>query len=217
MTVDLTSHLKTCRRSHPHEEMDDDCERYTEYERELASLRHDIERSIQRNTELLAENDALRAEKERNDEQHRMELAAVSSACFANSRTSTPPMEVTNPYWTQSYQDVVNAVAREMNQRERAEKAEARALEYKTEHAALLGTSQWQEVEIADLRDDVKRLMQTVSECEERALANEKDAERWKWARYNGVLKRGKPMDTYFIYNDEADQYADAAIGAKHD
>jgi len=59
---------------------------------------------------------------------------------------------------------------------QRAEQAEARALEYKTEHAALLGTSQWQEVEIADLRDDVKRLMQTVSECEERALANEKDA-----------------------------------------
>jgi len=56
------------------------------------------------------------------------------------------------------------------------EQSEASALEYKTEHAALLGTSQWQEVEIADLRDDVKRLMQTVSECEERALANEKDA-----------------------------------------
>jgi chromosome segregation ATPase len=40
------------------------------------------------------------------------------------------------------------------------EQSEARALGYKTEHAALLGTSQWQETEIADLRDDVKRLMQ---------------------------------------------------------
>lgn len=56
------------------------------------------------------------------------------------------------------------------------EQAEARALEYKTEHAALIGTSQWQETEIADLRDDVKRHMQIASECEERALANEKDA-----------------------------------------
>lgn len=30
---------------------------------------------------------SLRAEKERADEQHRMELSAISSACFANSRT----------------------------------------------------------------------------------------------------------------------------------
>lgn len=47
----------------------------------------------------------------------------------------------------------------------RAEQAEARALEYKTEHAALLGTSQWQEVEIDDLRQRVK-------EAEAEALAD---------------------------------------------
>lgn len=72
----------------------------------------------------------------------------------------------------------------------RAEQAEARALEYKTEHAALLGTSQWQEVEIADLRDDVKRHMKIASECEERALAAEKDAGRYtdKWTHSCNAL-----------------------------
>ena len=147
-------------------------------------VRDEVHRTVR------TDRDKLREELEEANEQHRMELAAISSACFANSRTSAPPMEVTNPYWTQSYQDAVDAVAREMNQRERAEQAEARALEYKTEHAALLGTSQWQEVEIADLRDDVKRHMKIASECEERALAAEKDAGRYtdKWTHSCNAL-----------------------------
>lgn len=114
----------------------------------------------------------------------------------------------------------------------RAEQAEARALEYKTEHAALLGTSQWQETEIADLRDDVKRLMQTVSECEERALANEKDAGRYRWLRsnesvYSEDMKAPWPVvwaDPEHLNNgtcpclyEELDSAIDAAMGAKHD
>lgn len=61
------------------------------------------------------------------------------------------------------------------------EQSEARALEYKTEHAALLGTSQWQETEIADLRDDVKRLMQkdvlaALRDCSPEAITAMHDA-----------------------------------------
>ena len=102
------------------------------------------------------ENARLRDDLADANEQHRMELAAISAACFANSRTSAPPMEVTHPYWTQSYQDAVDAVAREMNQRERAEQAEAELADYKL----------WAEVEIADLRDDGKRLNKEIAELQ---------------------------------------------------
>ena len=115
---------------------------------------------------------------------------------------------------------------------QRAEQSEGRALEYKTEHAALLGTSQWQEVEIADLRDDVKRHMKIASECEERALAVEKDAGRYRWLRsnesvYSEDMKAPWPVvwaDPEHLNNgtcpclyEELDSAIDAAMGAKHD
>lgn len=106
-------------------------------------------------------------------------------------------------------------------QYELKQQAEARALEYKTEHAALLGTSQWQEVEIADLRDDVKRLHKTVSECEERALAAEKShmdlimqvARKWPNESRHETAKR-------YIMEAENRPWSgpdQAAVGAKHD
>lgn len=124
--------------------------------------------------------------------------------------------------------EVRNALAKSLEwkqqldfQRERAEQAEARALEYKTEHAALLGTSQWQETEIADLRDDVKRLMQIASECEERALAAEKShmdlimqvARKWPNESRHETAKR-------YIMEAENRPWSgpdQAAVGAKHD
>mgnify|MGYP007100044048 CR=1 FL=1 len=105
-----------------------------------------------------------------------------------------------------------------------AEQAEARALEYKTEHAALLGTSQWQETEIADLRDDVKRHMQIASECEERALANEKDAGRYRLLRSRievpGAAAKFLALNNWHPSTDlhDLDAAIDAAIaGAKHE
>lgn len=108
---------------------------------------------------------------------------------------------------------------------ERLKQAEARSLEYKTEHAALLGTSQWQETEIADLRDDVKRLMQTVSECEERALENQEDAGRYRWLRDSKnayplfFIAQRDPHNIVVQFSGElADMNIDAAVaGAKHD
>ena len=41
-----------------------------------------------------------------------------------------------------------------------------------------------------------------------------KDAERWRMARSHGVLKKGKPMDTYFVYNEQADEVIDAYISS---
>lgn len=151
-------------------------------------------------------------------ETHRMQIAAISTACLMNSRNSEPPITKEHPYWSPAYEDAVQAVGREMNQRERAEQAEARALEYKTEHAALLGTSQWQETEIADLRDDVKRLMKIASECEERALAAEKDAGRYidKWSHSCNALCM--EIDLWIKNCPHCGKPApDAAIGAKHD
>lgn len=151
-------------------------------------------------------------------ETHRMQIAAISTACLMNSRNSEPPITKEHPYWSPAYEDAVQAVGREMNQRERAEQAEARALEYKTEHAALLGTSQWQETEIADLRDDVKRLMKIASECEERALAAEKDAGRYidKWSHSCNALCM--EIDLWIKNCPHCGKPSiDAAIGAKHD
>lgn len=39
-----------------------------------------------------------------------------------------------------------------------------------------------------------------------------KDAERYRYARWHGILKKGKPMDTYFVYNVDADTYVDAEL-----
>lgn len=104
--------------------------------------------------------------------------------------------------------------------------AQARALEYKTEHAALLGTSQWQEVEIADLRDDVKRHMKIASECEERALAVEKDADKQWYLGVRNALNRlvetphedwPEAIEKIRADNDARYGTIDAAMGAKHD
>lgn len=107
---------------------------------------------------------------------------------------------------------------------QRAEQSEARALEYKTEHAALLGTSQWQEVEIADLRDDVKRHMKIASECEERALAAEKDAGRFRWLLEDHEHPATRELRNSLLNRMQVMSYSaactdiDAAVaGAKHE
>ena len=62
-------------------------------------------------------------------ELYRMQMAAISSACLMNTRHSDPPLFKDHPYWTPVYQDAIEVVEREMNWRERAEDAEADALE----------------------------------------------------------------------------------------
>ena len=77
----------------------------------------------------------------------------------------------------------------------------------------------WAEVEIADLRDDVKWM----SECEERALAAEKDAGRYRWLRdksvppHNFYLSVPVEFDGIRYTPQEVDAAIDAAIGAKHE
>lgn len=67
---------------------------------------------------------ALRTKLEEAPELYTMRLAAISTASLANSRQSAPPIDITHPYWTPSYGDVVAAVKREMEWREKAEAAE---------------------------------------------------------------------------------------------
>ena len=57
-------------------------------------------------------------------ELERMRLAAISVATLMNSRHSEPPLQRDHVYWTQSYQDTLDAVGREIEWRERAEAAE---------------------------------------------------------------------------------------------
>ena len=98
------------------------------------------------------------------------------------------------------------------------EQAEARALAAENKVA-------WQEVETADLRDDVKRLHKTVSECEERALENQKDAGRYRWLRDSKnayplfFIAQRDPHNIVVQFSGElADMNIDAAVaGAKHD
>lgn len=64
--------------------------------------------------------------KNRTNEDHIMQLAAISTAAFQNVRESDDwRIKRDSPYWTQAYADVCTTVDREMRERERAEKAEA--------------------------------------------------------------------------------------------
>lgn len=42
MSNELVEHLKTCRRSHPHENMDSNCSRFSYYEKQLSILRQQL-------------------------------------------------------------------------------------------------------------------------------------------------------------------------------
>lgn len=56
------------------------------------------------------------------EELHRMQLAAVTAAVMQNTRsTAADRIGKENPYWTPAYQDVCDAVDREMNHREKLE------------------------------------------------------------------------------------------------
>jgi hypothetical protein len=44
--------------------------------------------------------------------------------------------------------------------------------------------------------------------------AAEKDAERWQRARKHGILRVGRPFETRFVFNEEADMVIDATIDA---
>ena len=63
-----------------------------------------------------------------------MQTAAISVASTANTRESWEKnkLDRTSPYWTVAYGDVLYAVSREINERERAEKAEERIRELET-------------------------------------------------------------------------------------
>ena len=60
------------------------------------------------------------------EELHRMQLAAISTATFANTQESFAKQQIErdNSYWTVAYNDVQCAIVREMRERERAEAAE---------------------------------------------------------------------------------------------
>ncbi len=55
------------------------------------------------------------------DELQALRLAAVSAAALANTRATAAAQRIgrDHPYWTAAYQDVVGAVEREMDLRER--------------------------------------------------------------------------------------------------
>lgn len=101
---------------------------------------------------------------------------------------------------------------------ERAENAEAELSTYR----------QWAEVEIADLRDDVRRLHAekmayyeaTISlgkqteQAEDRAAANEKDAQRYRWLRREDLLdEAGNVFDTNC--GKDLDDAVDKAMGGR--
>jgi hypothetical protein len=94
---------------------------------------------------LRAAADAL-AGKDEAEELSRMQLAAVTAAALGNTQTREV-LARDHLYWTIAYQDVVDAVGREMDQRERAERAEAerdatvthnRQLQQQLEHRTLV-------------------------------------------------------------------------------
>lgn len=58
-------------------------------------------------------------------ENHRMQLAAISTAALRNTETTiNERLCPSNPYWTQAYKDVCTAVDREMRERRRANELE---------------------------------------------------------------------------------------------
>ena len=63
--------------------------------------------------------DELREQLKEAEELHVTQLAGVSTAAFANTReTHAQSIGRENPYWTQAYKDVVDAIGREIELRE---------------------------------------------------------------------------------------------------
>ena len=80
-----------------------------------------------------SEIDALRAGREAESELHGLQMAAISAAALGNTlTTATDRIRRDHPYWTPAYQDVCDAVDREMAHRARAERAEADRSAYNT-------------------------------------------------------------------------------------
>lgn len=102
--------------------------RIHELERELAILKDRYEGalgSIREHQQLVLQERKARKEAE---ELHRMQMAGITTASLANTRfQSALPLGKVHPYWTPAYEDVLNAVGREIRERERAERAEAMA------------------------------------------------------------------------------------------
>lgn len=127
-------------------------------------------------------------------EKHGIQLASISVAAMSNTRATAKfnRLERVNPYWTAAYQDVLDAVEREMKERERAESAEHRCLE----------------------------LTLRVEALEESEKAGRKDAERYRWLRerpsfigwdwWNPPVPKDAKITPEFM-----DALIDAALGAK--
>lgn len=62
------------------------------------------------------------------NEEEAQRLAAISTAALMNTRETFAQHRIgrDSPYWTQAYEDVCTAVTREMQERERADRAERR-------------------------------------------------------------------------------------------
>lgn len=84
--------------------------------RRVMNLARGLERELSAATARIAEMEEL----------HRMQLAAISTASNANTRLSLDRSDIpsANPYWTVAFGDVRIAIEREIEQRERAQKAE---------------------------------------------------------------------------------------------
>lgn len=98
------------------------------------------------------------------DENHNMQLAAISTATIQNTRSSTKDrLFRTSPYWTIAYGDVCVAIDREMNHREYVVLLEAKL---RAASALAFSTSNNDnETTIKDLRNEVKRLRNEVIWC----------------------------------------------------
>lgn len=79
------------------------------------------------------------------EELWRMQQAAISTAALQNTRHSEPPLPKDHPYWTPSYQDTLDAVGREITERERAEKAESALKDARGEAMADTERMKWLE------------------------------------------------------------------------
>ena len=62
----------------------------------------------------------------------------------------------------------------------------------------------------AILRQEELRSELDLLKDENKSLRN--DAERYRYVRWSGVLKRGDPMETYFVYNADCDAYVDGEL-----
>lgn len=75
------------------------------------------------------------------------------------------------------------------------------------EEASLYWMAEFDKIkaELECARGDLKTAMEIIEH-------NQKDADRYRIVRGHGVLLKGKPQDTRFIFNESADKYVDSLL-----